>query len=32
LRAKIANFPRGSSVEAKVAAKGQYWNILDIRG
>ena len=31
LRAKIANFPRGSSVEAKVAAKGQYWNILDIR-
>ena len=31
LRAKIANFPRGSSVEAKIAAKGQYWNILDIR-
>ena len=31
LRAKIANFPRGSSVEAKVAAKGVYWNILDIR-
>ena len=31
LRAKISNFPRGSSVEAKIAAKGQYWNILDIR-